>query len=166
VVRDNASNRPLVAKARLQLCSLYQNTDPAKARQHCEQAAGMTDQGPIAAEAKARLDALPADANSPLRIFTPFTEDPFAFAIAPDGRSLVFQATVDGKSHLWLQPLDPKREPAPIAGTENAKDSAFPFFSPDGRSIGFFAEGKLKRVDTGGGVALVLADAPRPAGGT
>ena len=50
----------------------------------------------------------------------------------------------------------------PVAGTEGA---SAPFFSPDGQWIGFFAEGKLKKVPTEGGVAITLADAPNNRGG-
>jgi len=51
----------------------------------------------------------------------------------------------------------------PLAGAEN---SVFPFWSPDGRFIAFFAEGKLKRIDVAGGPPLILADAPNPRGGS
>ena len=51
---------------------------------------------------------------------------------------------------------------AAVAGTEGASS---PFFSPDGQWIGFFAEGKLKKVPTEGGVAITLADAPNNRGG-
>ena len=50
----------------------------------------------------------------------------------------------------------------PLAGTEGA---SYPFWSPDGRAIGFFADGKLKRIDLGSGAPQVLADAPRGRGG-
>lgn len=51
----------------------------------------------------------------------------------------------------------------PIAGTEGA---SYPFWAPDGRALGFFAEGKVKRVDLVGGAPQVLADAAVPRGGT
>jgi Tol biopolymer transport system component len=50
-----------------------------------------------------------------------------------------------------------------LAGTEGA---SFPFWSPDGKSLGFFAEGKLKRIDLAGGRPLIVADAPAGRGGT
>jgi hypothetical protein len=82
VARDFASNRPLLARARLALCQLYEGVDPAKARQNCEAVAGMTDQPNLAAEGRARLEALAArDPAAPIRIVTPFTNDPFSFAI-------------------------------------------------------------------------------------
>ena len=84
-------------------------------------------------------------------------------AVSPDGQHIVF-ATIgnDGKVQLWLRPLD-STVPRPLAGTENAP---FPFWKPDGKSIGFFAGGKLWRIDVAGGPALSLADAPDPGGGT
>jgi eukaryotic-like serine/threonine-protein kinase len=84
-------------------------------------------------------------------------------AISPDGRQLVFAAAISGQSwSLWLRPLD-SLAAHPLAGTE---DAVQPFWSPDSRSIGFFAHGKLQRVDAAGGPAQPLADAPFPFGGT
>jgi len=84
-------------------------------------------------------------------------------AFSPDGRHIVFGArAADGKNQLWLRPLD-SATAQPLAGTENGR---FPFWSPDSRSIAFFADGKLKRMDTAGGPALALVDAPNPFGGT
>jgi len=51
----------------------------------------------------------------------------------------------------------------PVAGTKGA---SFPFWSPDSRFIGFFADGKLKKIDAGGGPPQTLCDAPRGFGGT
>jgi Tol biopolymer transport system component len=51
----------------------------------------------------------------------------------------------------------------PLPGTDEA---SFPFWSPDGKSIGFFAKGKLNRIDANGGPVLALADASRPTGGS
>jgi eukaryotic-like serine/threonine-protein kinase len=76
--------------------------------------------------------------------------------ISPDGRHLVFRvATATEAPALWLRPLD-SLDGQRIAGTDGAD---FPFWSPDGKSIGFFAAGKLKRVDANGGSPIVLADA-------
>lgn len=83
--------------------------------------------------------------------------------MSPDGRGLVFSATSsDGKNQLWVRSLS---SPAalPLAGTEGA---SFPFWSADSEHIGFFANGKLKRIDPSGGPALTLCDAPRALGGT
>ncbi len=88
---------------------------------------------------------------------------PFDLAISPDGSKLAFVANdTAGKSQLWVRPLD-SLSAQPLTGTEGA---SLPFWSADSRSIGFFAEGKLKRVESSGGALQVLADAPIPRGGT
>src|SRR5205823_13151623 len=63
---------------------------------------------------------------------------------------------------LWLRPVD-RLSATPIAGTE---DATFPFWSPRGDAIGFFAGGKLKVVGLTGGPARGIADAPNGQGGT
>ncbi len=76
-------------------------------------------------------------------------------SISPDGRRLAFVATVDGKTQLWVRPIDSLTAHA-LAGTE---DAGFPFWSPDNRFLGFFASGKLKKVDVSGSPPLNLCDA-------
>src|SRR5262249_39714818 len=85
------------------------------------------------------------------------------FALSPDGQSIVFVASAAGaRPTLWLRPLqaDPARE---MPGTDGAD---FPFWSPDSRWVGFFADGKLKKIPAGGGPALAIVDAPDPRGGS
>jgi serine/threonine protein kinase/Tol biopolymer transport system component len=83
---------------------------------------------------------------------------PFAAtAISPDGRFLVYDAAVGSATPtLWLRPFDSVAARS-LPGSEGAN---FPFWSPDSKSIAFFAGGKLKRVNIAGGVPLVLCDAP------
>ena len=83
-------------------------------------------------------------------------------AVAPDSSAIVFRGDSEGADQLYLQPLA-RLEARPIAGTTGGGD---PFFSADGRSIGFFADGKLKRVALDGGAPVTLADAPNPRGST
>jgi len=84
-------------------------------------------------------------------------------ALSPDGRSLAFTAPdATGETVLWLRSLDSLTVRA-LAGTEDATE---PFWSPDGRRIAVFSQGKLKTVDPSGGLPHVLADAPNPRGGT
>jgi serine/threonine protein kinase/Tol biopolymer transport system component len=85
-----------------------------------------------------------------------------SFAISPDGRHVAISAVVNGKLQLWLRPLD-ALQAQPMAGTELAQ---YPFWSPDSRYIGFFAQGKLKKIAAGGGPAQSLCDAPTGAGGS
>jgi serine/threonine protein kinase len=80
----------------------------------------------------------------------------FPPALSPDGRRIVFAARgADGEVQLWVRPLD---SPAaqPLSGTVGA---SFPFWSPDSRSIGFFADSRLKRIEFTGGPAVTLAEA-------
>ncbi len=95
-------------------------------------------------------------------IVTPATSQPYSFALSPDGRQIVFVASGDGPSRLWLRPLA-SATPQPLPGTEGA---TYPFWSPDSRSIGFFADSALKRLDLGGGAPYTLAPAPEGLGGT
>ncbi len=85
------------------------------------------------------------------------------FAVSPDGRHLVF-ATVDaaGKRPLYLRPLD-SFEARALPGTDGASN---PFWSPDSRFVGFFATGKLKKIDITGGPPQTLCDAASILGGT
>jgi eukaryotic-like serine/threonine-protein kinase len=97
-----------------------------------------------------------------LEIVTPATAEPASFALSPDGRQIVFVASGDGPSRLWLRRLDSTTAQA-LAGTEGA---TFPFWSPDNRSIGFAADAKMKRIDIGGGAPQILAAASGFRGGT
>jgi serine/threonine protein kinase len=83
--------------------------------------------------------------------------------ISPDGRSLAMRvADSSHKFSLWLRPMD-SLEAHPLNGTQ---DLSFYFWSPDSRFIGFFSNGKLKKIDTTGGVPQTLCDAADARGGT
>ena len=83
-------------------------------------------------------------------------------SISPDGSMIVFAAT-DSLSHasLWILHLT-SNEVTNLPGTDHAQ---YPFWSYDSRSIGFFADGKLKTIDAKGGPVLELAEAPFGRGG-
>jgi len=84
-------------------------------------------------------------------------------ALAPDGQRVAFVASRrPSPPQIWIRRFD-AIEAQPLPGTDHA---AFPFWSADGRSIGFFADGKLKRVDVSGGAPLVLATAGLGRGGS
>jgi Tol biopolymer transport system component len=86
-----------------------------------------------------------------------------SLALSPDGSKLVYAVVgPDSRSHLWVQRLD-QPSPVMLAGTE---DSFGPFFSPDGRSVAFFAGGKLKKIGIAGGAPITLCDAPTGCGGS
>jgi len=75
------------------------------------------------------------------------------FEISPDGRTLVFLAGAEGEAAvLWRRPLG-ELSAQPLPGTENAE---YPFWSPDGNWIGFFADGKLKKIPAQGGTVEVV----------
>ena len=86
-------------------------------------------------------------------------------AISPDGRNIVFSTMgIEKPQMLWLRSLD-TLEAKPLKGTEDANHV---FWSPDGRSIGFTARGRLWRLDLGDGSVRVLHDPVErlPGGGT
>jgi serine/threonine protein kinase len=84
-------------------------------------------------------------------------------ALSPDGSRLVFAAlSADGNTRLWVRRLDSSTA-RPLDGTEGA---TYPFWSPDSRSIAFFAQGKLKRIAEAGGSPQFLCDAASIRGGT
>jgi Tol biopolymer transport system component len=96
-----------------------------------------------------------------LEVTTPPTVDLVGLAISPDGTQLVYVAMSDGMPRLWLRSLNGTTA-RPLPGTDFAE---YPFWSPDSRSVGFFADGKMKRVDLDGGSPQVLAVASNPRGG-
>ena len=86
-----------------------------------------------------------------------------SIALSPDGRTLVYSARRDdGGSELWVRPMD-ALEARPLPGTRQAE---FPFWSPDGREIGFFASGHLLRMALDETTPHRIAAASRAAGGS
>jgi Tol biopolymer transport system component len=86
-------------------------------------------------------------------------------AVSPDGRRLAFIAFSEGQSLLWVRSLDSDLAQA-LPGTEGTQAVSSLFWSPDSRFIGFFAEGKLKKIDAAGGPPQTLCDAQNSRGGT
>ena len=83
--------------------------------------------------------------------------------ISPDGTRLVFGAAdTEGQQLLWVRALDASTS-QPLAGTVGA---TYPFWSVDNRFIGFFAEGKLKKIEATGGPAQIICEAPDGRGGS
>ena len=83
-------------------------------------------------------------------------------AISHDGSNLVFVGMAQGKQMLFLRSMD-SATVKPLPGTEGGK---FPFWSPDGKSVGFFADQLLKRLDLAGGPPVNLAPAADGRGAT
>jgi Tol biopolymer transport system component/DNA-binding winged helix-turn-helix (wHTH) protein len=83
-------------------------------------------------------------------------------AVSPDGRHIAFVARTANTHRIWLRPVA-ELEAIPIEGTDGGR---LPFWSPDSRSIGFFADGKLKTIQIAGGPAVVLADSWGAGGGS
>ena len=85
-------------------------------------------------------------------------------ALSPDGTRVVFTAKTSNtgdRGMLWIRSLD-EGEARPVNGTAGA---SYPFWSPDGANIGFFADGKLKRIALNGATPVVLCDSPAGRGG-
>jgi eukaryotic-like serine/threonine-protein kinase len=102
-------------------------------------------------------------------VFTVGAPEKFAMStpaeaeLSPDGRSLVFTASdTTGTTYLVVRMLA-SLDARVIPGTQN---SAQPFWSPDSRSLGYFSDGKLRRVSLDGGAPTVLCDAPDSRGGS
>ena len=83
-------------------------------------------------------------------------------ALSPDGSSIAFVAVKDDKSFIWLRRLD-SLEATQIHGTEGGY---FPFWSPDGHYLAFFADGKLKKLRAAGGSPQMICDAEDARGGS
>ena len=86
-----------------------------------------------------------------------------ALAISPSGREVAFLSGTSGDISVWVHTMD-GRAARPVEGTGGAVDRVF--WSPDGQSIGFFAGGKLKRVDLTTGAVQTIADTPGSTGGS
>jgi eukaryotic-like serine/threonine-protein kinase len=95
------------------------------------------------------------------------TSAPFAandLALSPDGRTLAMVAySAQANDYvLWTYEVGGRR----TSSLDGTQGPTYPFWSPDGKFIGFFADGKLKKVEVSGGQPQVLCDAPNGRGGT
>jgi len=98
----------------------------------------------------------PADARVlKLSLLPPENTSIDQIALSPDGRWLAFTGATGGKVQLWIRALD-STEARAFPGTEGA---TYAFWSPDNRFIGFFAGGKLKKIEASGGIPATLCDA-------
>src|SRR6266536_3042926 len=108
----------------------------------------------------ARANVIRASINQPENAsFLPRSQ----FAVSPDGLRIVFVVRPPGgKQLLWIRPLGALAAQQ-LAGTE---DATYPFWSPDSRFIGYFAQSKLKKIEASGGPPQTICDAPNGRGGT
>ncbi len=83
-------------------------------------------------------------------------------AVSPDGRHLAFTALSDGKTNLWVRSSD-ETGARTLQGTQSAN---LPFWSPDSRFIGFFADGSLKKIEVAGGPVTMICEVAVPLGAT
>src|SRR5262245_12178483 len=86
-----------------------------------------------------------------------------SLAISPDGRAVAFVAASHGIEKLWVRSLDSAGSAHELPGTDGADQ---PFWSPDSRSVGFFSEGRLKRIDVAGGPPVIVANTSAARGAT
>ncbi|MHB8540928.1 MAG: protein kinase domain-containing protein [Candidatus Acidiferrales bacterium] len=121
--------------------------------------------GRVPKAAPAIVSEISPPANANFLLNGNFSDPP---ALSPDGKQLAFGgpptfgAASGDQPELWLRSLD-SATTRPLAGTRGA---TFPFWSPDSRYIGYFANGKLNWIGASGGPPLALADAPDSYGGT
>jgi serine/threonine-protein kinase len=120
--------------------------------------------------ASQRSEPTPSERPLRLRVAAPATVGPdlsgaAGFSLSPDGRYLAIAGTEgarsDTRTRLWIWSLD-SLDAALVPGTEGARR---PFWSPDGRTIGFAAGGEVKRVDASGGPVQTLLKGGIIAGG-
>jgi Tol biopolymer transport system component/predicted Ser/Thr protein kinase len=96
---------------------------------------------------------------------TPSAPSPLHLAVSPTGTHVVSVVNSDRGVMLWMRAFD-HLDGQTVRGTESQAAGGFPFWSPDGRFIAFFADGKLKKVDLQGAPPQTLCDAPAGRGGT
>ncbi len=124
--------------------------------------------GAIAIAVVAGRKSAPAGPMVQFAIETPANTSLFPFdtkglAISPDGTMIAFVAEdLQGKQMLYVRSLAATTA-ATLAGTEGA---TYPFWSPDSKSIAFFANQKLNRIDAKGGPIQAICDAASGRGGT
>ena len=96
---------------------------------------------------------LPSETFQPAR--------PGSTAVSPDGSRIAYAGVINGKAQIWVRDL--AKPAAQLLVAEGG--SGWPFWAPDSRRLGFFADGKLKKLDATGGPAVTIADAQATTGG-
>jgi WD40-like Beta Propeller Repeat len=112
-----------------------------------------------------RVPAPPTPPEVQIDVSTPPVPDPIdlaSFAVSPDGQKLVFVGVADGQSKLLVRSLA-SVTPQPLPGTEGA---LAPFWSGDSRSVAFYVDTELKRIDLDGGLPRAIASGSFGTGGS
>jgi len=104
----------------------------------------------------------PREQSLRYQIPSPGTAVPQFPALSPDGHNLAFVANNGGPNQVWVRAMDTLDARA-LAGTDGA---TYPFWSPDGAYVGFFTDGKLKKIAIAGGPPQTLCEATSGRGGT
>jgi eukaryotic-like serine/threonine-protein kinase len=109
------------------------------------------------------LRRVPEQAHTMRFFISPTEQSSFTGSVvSPDGRRIAISVRdSSGKALLWIRSLD-SLTMQPLSGTDGAVS---PFWSPDSRTIAFFAGGKLKKIEVSGGPAQTLCDTGNGAGG-
>jgi Tol biopolymer transport system component len=81
-----------------------------------------------------------------------------SLSVSPDGRFVTYRASVNGKTGMWLHPLDGSPDRLLLDNADNL-NAGLPFWSPDGKSLGWYASGQLWRADLSGGTPVALCRA-------
>ena len=140
--------------ADLATAPLNASSPPSPRRHHwLEFVLGLVAVALVVVAFRAGRAAAPPSVETRVDIVTAPSSEPASFAIAPDGRTIAFVASNGTADQIWLRSLDTNTSRV-LAGTE---DATFPFWSPDGRSVAFFAQRQLKRIDLGPGSVQALA---------
>ncbi len=87
-----------------------------------------------------------------------------AFSISPDGQRVAFVGSSQGRDSLWVRSLDSSTAQQ-LTGTEGISNTAPPFWSPDGKYLGYFTGGRLKKISATGGPSDDVCEAPGARGG-
>lgn len=168
IVETPSSDSLFVARALFRLGESHEQLRRANAeeyyRQFVEKFGNRAEVKELIEAARDRLTVL---ALRPSVIDMPFTSTPYSFALSPEGRRIVFPATVQGKTALFVKNLDTGGMTM-IPGTDGPgyANMPNPFWSPDGRSVGYFHDAKLKRIDLDGSNPRTLAATPLNFGGS
>jgi Tol biopolymer transport system component/tRNA A-37 threonylcarbamoyl transferase component Bud32 len=110
-----------------------------------------------------RAPAPPQPPRITFTIDTSTAPSPLQLAVSPDGtRIAASMANEEGVEQIWVRSLD-SLEGRLLPRTENHQ---FPFWAPDGQTLGFFADGRLKKIDLTGGPSQAIVAAPVGHGGT